>query len=96
MKERRKLDRFSLRLLGSVEIVGRNKKGHSVVTKNISSGGAFFESTTPLPQNTRVKINLIVPTGVQITVGGSVLRSERVGMAIRFDEKYKIIPISEK
>lgn len=96
MKERRKLDRFSLRLLGSVETVGQNKKVHSVVTKNISSGGAFFENAAPLPQNTRVKINLIVPTGVQITIGGSVLRSERVGMAIRFDEKHKIIPIGEK
>ena len=96
MKERRKLDRFSLRLLGNVEIVGRNRKVHNVVTKNISSGGAFFESANPLPQNTRVKINLIVPTGVQIKVGGSVLRSGRLGMAVRFDEKHKIIPISEK
>jgi len=44
--------------------------------------------------DTRVKIDLVAPTRVQIIVVGSVCRSEPGGMAIQFDEEYKLLPLA--
>ena len=107
MNERRKLERFDLRVPAKIEVVGQDHgtKTLNLFTKNMCAGGAFFNSTKSLPQNTQVAVELVldfrglknpVSKWTKIKVSGSVLRSERVGMAIHFDELYEIIPISEK
>ena len=94
MVERRKLERFDLRLPAKIEGLGR-KKGvqHNLLTNNISAGGAFLETANHLPENSRVSIDFVVPTGVLVKVTGAVLRSEPTGIAIRFDNKYQLTPL---
>ena len=102
MEERRKLERFDLRLPAEIECVAPIKHKFSVLTRNISAGGAYFDTTIRFPESTRLKINLFVsikgtenmpPKQVQIDVRGFVLRSERTGMAVRFDKDYRMMPL---
>jgi len=107
MEERRELERFKLRLPARVEVVSQDpnvsKDILSLETDNICSGGAFFHTLSPLPKGIQVKIDMVLnsikPTnskeaGPTVKVGGNVLRSEPIGMAIQFDTSYKIIPPS--
>lgn len=106
MKERRKLDRFDLRVPAKIEAVGEDHHQQEVpwlLTKNISAEGAFFDTTNPLPKGTQVEIDLVLERRVRdlpdiqshIKLSGAVLRSESTGMAILFDRDYKIMPLSK-
>ena len=95
MVERRKLERFDLRLPAKIESLDREKEEHNLLTKNISAGGAFLETTNPLSEKSRVGIDFIVPTGVLVKVTGVVLRSEPMGIAIRFDNEYQLTPLQK-
>ena len=107
MEERRELERFKLRLPARIEVVsGKPEVGRDIIsleTDNISSGGAFFHTLSPLPEGTQIKIDIVLnslklrtPRNRRplIKVKGSVLRSEPTGMAIQFDRPYEIIPPS--
>jgi hypothetical protein len=92
--KRRKLERFDLRLPAEIEGLGLGKGMHnSVLTRNISAGGAFLETTKQLPENSRINVDMVVPTGVLLKITGAVLRSEPTGIAIRFDNKYQLTPL---
>ncbi len=103
MQERRKYERFDLRLPGKIEVVTSEKQEIlDVLTGNISAGGGFFHSAKPVPENEQVKIELIVGskrleelTGAQglIRAEGTVVRSSPKGMAIWFHENYQIMPM---
>ena len=95
MVERRKLERFELRLPAKIEGLGLKKGAHNLLTRNISAGGAFLETTNQLPENSRVSIDFVVPTGVLVKVAGVVLRSEPTGIAIRFDNEYQLTPLQK-
>jgi len=103
MKERRKLERFQLKLPAEIEVVSRvaglEKEKLSLQTENICSGGAFFYTSNPLPEGTQVKIDMLLNfhrlktienRRPLIKVKGSVLRSEYTGMAIQFGNGYEI------
>jgi c-di-GMP-binding flagellar brake protein YcgR len=104
MKDRRKLERFNLKLRGeiTVETAGQMKRVFHLKTRDISSGGAFFYGVDPLPEGTPVQINLILSIdklerlmGVQarVKISGIVNRSEPSGMAICFHKNYQIMSI---
>jgi len=109
MKERRKLERFTLKLPTKIEMVisGQEKRIFDLQTSNICAGGAFFPTTQPIAEGTRVKIDLFfsfddlkaildkLRLGGQahMRVKGTVVRSESAGMAVCFDEDYQIIPL---
>lgn len=101
--DRRKLERFSLEIPAQTRI-GNNGKDQSyeLVTKNICSGGAFLYSDHMIPVGTEVNIDLVIPISklkniethnVLIQVNGSVIRSEVDGIAICFQNNYKITPM---
>jgi len=105
MKEQRKLERFDLNIPAKLELV-TSDQGETLLnllTTNICSGGAYFHTTQPLPQGTKVRIDLVLPLDklkklkhecrqAYLKVTGTVLRSESEGMAICFDEDYQIRP----
>jgi hypothetical protein len=106
MNERRKLERFDLRVPAKIEVVGQDygTKTLNLFTKNICAGGAFFNSAKSLPQNTKVAVELVldfrglknhVSRWTKINVSGSVLRSEPTGMTISFDKEFNIQPLNE-
>ena len=105
MEDRRNDVRFKLRLPAKVELLSHNKDlGKNALrleTDNICSGGAYFNTLSPLGEGTPVKIDLLLdfarlntPRNMRplIKVGGNLIRSGRTGMAIRFKGKYQIIP----
>ena len=105
MEDRRKDERFKLRLPAKLEVrcqygnVDKNIVG--LETDNICSGGVYFTTLSPLGEGTPVKIDLLLdferlktPRNMRplIKVIGNVVRSGRTGMAIRFKRRYQIIP----
>ena len=101
--DRRKIERFSLELPTYLSIVDRNKKTKSLelITSNLCAGGVFFKTNKPLAVGTDVKLAVILLLAKfknvkdkisYIDVSGSVTRTDHQGMAICFDEKYKILP----
>lgn len=106
MKERRKLERFDLRVPATIEVVAQGeseKKILYVMSKDICAGGAFFDTMNAVPKETQVKVGMVLNLGklrglkrrrARIKVSGTVLRSEPTGMAVGFDKSYKIIPLN--
>ena len=85
---RRTDPRYTRRLEVEV-LVGEDR--HVATTRNISLGGVFVETTTPLPLQTRLQIRFRIPTQAEpIEVGGEVRWVEPgggeqlPGMGIRF------------
>lgn len=107
MKDRRKLERFSLKLPAEIIVLSadQRKEKFDLVTSNICAGGAFFNTTHPLAEGIQVEIGLILSidrlkelTGSQayIKIRGTVRRSEPSGMAICFHEDYQMMSIKTK
>ena len=104
MKEKRRLERFDLKLPARVEPLTpeEEKEVLNLMTSDVCAGGAFFHTSEPLPEGTEVKIDLVLPldklkvkddyTHAYIKVTGTVLRSDAKGMAICFKKDYKIQP----
>jgi hypothetical protein len=103
MENLRRLERFTLKLPASIEIVSESEEHDkeilNLLTTNICSGGAFFHTDRPLPEGTSVKIDLVLAIdelkkleGKQafIKVNGEVIRAESDGMAICFGSDYTI------
>lgn len=101
--EKRKMERFDLELpaLLSMNDESGNPKAAEYMISNICSEGAFFKTDEPLSLGTDVKMNLILPldklnkTGgnkSRIDISGSVIRTEKHGMAVCFNKQYRIMP----
>ena len=112
VKEKRKLERFDLKIPTRVALTGAKKVNRErtipdLMTSDICSGGAYFHTVEPLPAGSKVKIDLILPLDklrrigadwkkVHVRVTGKVLRSESKGMAIGFNRDYRIEPLEKK
>ncbi len=99
-KDKRKLERFFLVLptcLSMVDDEGKERT-YELFTSNISSGGAYFETTHALPVGTEVMLDIVVPgkkdilkgKRARIKVAGKVLRSSEKDMAVCLSEKFLI------
>ena len=99
--KKRSMERYSLELAAqlSYENVNKKKSSRTLKTRNICSGGAFLETAKPLPMGTHVTLQLLLPLDkldsieleqAQVAVSGEVIRIEKAGMAVRFDESYHI------
>jgi hypothetical protein len=106
MENTRGLQRYSLQLPATIEIVAeadkRDKEIINLLTSNVCSGGAYFHTEKPLPEGTHVKIDLVLSIDelkkmkgkhALIKVTGQVIRAESEGMAISFKNNYKIRPV---
>ena len=104
MSEKRKMERFTLQLMARVSVQGldEDKQVIEFLTKNISAGGAFIQTPGPLHVGTQLNIEVLLPIGeikkvkgemALIKVTGSVIRTDEKGMAISFDEDYRILPL---
>ena len=101
--EKRKMERFNLKLPAKLTWTGKDNKPESLeqLTSNICAGGAFFQTQKPLSVGTDLKINIILPLErfknlkikrSHIRVSGSVIRTDQLGMAVCFDKKFHIVP----
>jgi c-di-GMP-binding flagellar brake protein YcgR len=106
--EKRKMERFDLELPATLKLFDRKLKedqagSFNLQTVDISAGGALFYTDHAVPIGTEVKIDLILPLGelkklegrtAKINISGSVVRSDPSSIAVSFNEKYRITPIS--
>ena len=98
LKDRRTTGRYPLRLPVEIDPEGDEFEALQFESSNISVGGVFIETATPLPGGTEVSVRFYLePLDMNIRARGWVVRSqpERCGgappgMAIRFTEKGKI------
>ena len=101
--EKRKLQRFDLKIPSKIESLSQSSKTDAVelLTSNICSGGAYFKTNQPLAVGTEIKIDLFLPLNkfkqvksicekVQINLRGIVLYSDPHGMGVCFDENYRM------
>lgn len=105
--ENRRLERFGLGLPSQVQISQENK-GEGVLaveTRNVCSGGAFFKTEELLAEGTEVAIDLVLPLDelkkmdgrrTLIKVSGVVVRTEDEGMAVQFNRRFKLVPLSSE
>ncbi len=104
--ERRGVERFELELPAKIRILAADAAAGEIElrTENISCGGAFFRTTSPLPEGTDVRIDLVLNLDklrslranvrhVHIELKGTVNRSESSGMSVCFHPEYQLHPL---
>jgi hypothetical protein len=104
MSERRRLQRFDLQT--PTKIIFEKERGKhevvSLVTKDVSSSGAFIVTQEPLATGMSVKLELHLSLEAlqrmlgeegkaKVQVRGTVIRTDDSGMAIQFDSRFKIM-----
>ena len=101
------MERFKLGILSQVKFSSEKIEPGimELVTHNICAGGAFFKTPNPLPKGTRVSLLMTVQLNengqtknkmMSIEISGTVVRTEKDGMAIKFDNGYKLLPLGKK
>ena len=92
--EMRTMQRFNLSLRAILSFA--NAPTRELKTKNISVGGAFFETYEPMPEGTKVFLSLFpLPHAdnrpnhqIVENINGEVRRNSSRGMAICFDKQH--------
>jgi c-di-GMP-binding flagellar brake protein YcgR len=100
--DKRQSKRITASVPARIELIDAQQEQEPIdlLTTDLSAGGVFFHSVNPLSKGAKVKIEIVLPvhkmnisggTGPYlIKAKGSVLRSQKDGMAIIFDEDYQI------
>ena len=105
MEDKRTFERFDLAVPAKIGVEGIDTgiEEMSLVTRDICAGGAFLHTKNPLPEGTRIKMNLVLSieklkqlldSECEIQVEGTVVRSEDTGIAIRFEENYELVSVT--
>ena len=107
--ERRVLERFDLKLPARVQAraLEQDHQPQALLTSNVCSGGAFFQTSRPLPEGTEVRVDLTLNLSklkaledeyrqVEIKIKGKVVRSEPQGMSISFDNDFQMVPLKKQ
>ncbi|HET6451998.1 MAG TPA: hypothetical protein VFI08_11840 [Spirochaetia bacterium] len=78
-------------------------RSFELYSRELCSGGAFFPVEVPLPAGARVKLTLYIeiaaleqfkglPNRAKITTQAPVIRSDKIGMALKFAGPYSMLP----
>ena len=104
MRERRKYERFDLRLPARVEALTSNgPQVLNLTTSVISAAGGFFPTRKSICEGTNVRVRLTImserlteltDTKGLIEVEGKVMRTSPTGIAICFDGECQISSLS--
>jgi hypothetical protein len=98
-KERRNLDRLELEVPALIQATGGDGSDHRILlTRDISSNGAFFRTAAANSYDCRVDVKLLLQVPsldseakyVCLTTTGEVLRRDPTGLAVRFGDDYQL------
>jgi len=82
----RRAERRNVKVLVALDSGSKTPlSGHILCTKDVSAGGVYINTDTPLPVGTRVMIKMALPRGQHHSEWGMVWRKDERGMAVRFD-----------
>ncbi|MEW6262212.1 MAG: PilZ domain-containing protein [Thermodesulfobacteriota bacterium] len=99
----RKHPRLEIKAPARIKVSGNGPDGGpelTLMTRDLCAGGAFFHTDSPLPQGTKVLIDLVLSAEdidkiesdqAFIKLDGHVHRTEDGGMAIVFAKEYDIL-----
>jgi hypothetical protein len=95
--DKREVQRFDLRLHTVLQKLENRANQLELYTRDISSDGAFLCIDQPLPLDTIVELTFFLPVKQKIRskiqTNGRVIRSEKEGMAVRFESDYQIVAV---
>lgn len=105
MIEKRKMKRFPIEIPTILwpQTDSSERPPLHLTSRDISAAGAFFFTPHSLDVGTRVGIILFLELGAslqqktsraQVTLNGIITRVEKKGMAVRFEKKFKMSPLS--
>ena len=97
------MERYNLKLPAKVRPCSAPARALNLSTANICAGGAYFPCPEPLEEKTRVCVHLLIPGkgrqgdpgGAKVRLQGTVVRADGQGMAIRFDGRFRMRPLSQ-
>jgi hypothetical protein len=102
VKEKRKVARFDLGL--EARVSSEQTSEQTLLSLDVSSAGVFLLTEKPLPPGSKVAVDLLLKqkfnqpdekeNTVTINASGTVIRINGRGMAIAFDERHEIAPLS--
>jgi len=95
------MDRYDLHLPATLTFEDETGKliSKKIVTKNICAGGCYCETISTFSLGTNVNMNMILTVErsenmdelkSRIAVSGKVIRRDKKGIAVCFNEQYKI------
>jgi len=103
VKERRKLERYQLRVPTTIELADAsgNQGTLRLETKDISADGAYIASSEPIDEGMHLKLEMVLSVErlkeligadkkVELRLEGTVIRKDADGIAVLFDKKYQI------
>ena len=103
MKERRKLERYQLRVPTTIELAGASGLQGTLrlETKDISADGAYIASSEAIDEGMHLKLEMVLSVErlkeligadkkVELRLEGTVIRKDSEGIAVLFDKKYQI------
>ncbi len=102
------MERFDLGLFSRIQVLSGKRAPEimELVTQNVCAGGAYFNTSDPLSSETRVSLYMTLEVPDQqdrlsnhltrIEISGKAIRSEECGMAIQFNNGYKVLPLGKK
>jgi c-di-GMP-binding flagellar brake protein YcgR len=103
VKERRKLERYQLRVPTTIELADETGKKETLrlETKDISADGAYLVSSGFIAEGAHVKLEMVLSVDrlkeligskkkVELRMEGKVIRREPNGVAVLFEKKYQI------
>jgi hypothetical protein len=97
MIERRKLERYRIEIPATVAPDAGGPSPAGIKTRDISAAGAFFLTPEPLPRETAVVVNLMLPELRQspgrhaaVKLKGTVVRTGAAGMAVSFHKSFRM------
>jgi hypothetical protein len=101
--DRRQIERLDLQVPALLQPSASDSRAPSrfLLTRDISSKGAYFQTSEPYPHEGSVQVKLIlkVPACNQqmkymcLTTAGEVMRREATGFAIRFEDDYTLLAL---
>jgi hypothetical protein len=99
------MERFSLEVKARVSLRSseRDREWINVMTSNICAGGTFLRTRQPFRIGAKLNFEAVLPLSERnskkknalIKTSGVVIRNEKGGMALRFDDEYEILPLPE-
>ena len=99
---RRLVERYDMKVPARLypDADGDDTSTRFVLTRDISSNGAYFHTTAPGIYADRVKIELLLQVPslddgakyMYMNTSGEVLRRDEAGIAVRFDDDHTFVP----
>jgi len=108
MREKRKIERFDLHLETFWNVQNKSivDKTPMLLTRNISSAGAYLTTKNPLPVGTNMDLKFFLSQQelsneskdqkIKIWTRGKVIRTEEGGMAVVFEEQSKVSQLKQQ